>query len=734
MLNFGRGKLVSTISIHEDDSDSVSVTSKATRRTASKALCLPKNLEDVYRSQHGNLPKNLPGDDASQEEVRYYIYSVLTCKDNISAKAYPQWVLETCMSWEGTGKRLRNLSEEELQILCPLRAGYAEINPSREHKLEDLPLPAARQTIGAAIARAVGASRLADSRKVSMHQDWNGVIHRPNRRYEPTDDSWRHVGCVQLSEPSQIFPENSSPNVPGSESPHHSGSRIFFPTLPDVHESQNEDYFQRQNLALRPRPTPLPRHLGNAQYAGSTDSSSIESPVVDSILSQDSNSTSQTSLGGLETARDSCSSPMVNRRFSCASPIASTKQQVPRYEHKETLAELEASSTEMSPDQGPLHLGRRPRRYRVASGFCSYPKTRSNTSLQRDSKQFDQTRRPSEEFDQYQNIQPWQQTSQYGNIIPVRESYHEPCLQVASPDHELRRISFSSPSRGQLNHQSVFCNPDRLGNHALSTSRSLPFINNRRPIPIHAKQGFSGEELLPSMDLLRGSEALQFQQQEKISFSPLSGNGSRISQIRAASQATWRPKASLNNTLSPRLSHADLTSFQTAQNDCTARHPRRSNMSVRSAPNVAPRGLGLMYPVADISQAQRPPRPVSVAPRAASNHRMDSFAFDQADFHVWKGNLLAEQTLTANHERPQLAKSQSDNLVQRAREQQLRAAWNIDLYGRKGSAGPSLRYLDPATGQPRKTFYEAIEEREIMDGKPQRGVDRGLANNRRRYH
>jgi hypothetical protein len=42
--------------------------------------------------------------------------------------------------------------------------------------------------------------------------------------------------------------------------------------------------------------------------------------------------------------------------------------------------------------------------------------------------------------------------------------------------------------------------------------------------------------------------------------------------------------------------------------------------------------------------------------------------------------------------------------------------------------------LYPATGQARKTFYETIEEREIMDGKPQRGVDSGLAQEWRRYH
>jgi hypothetical protein len=215
MLSFGRGKLNSISLLHKKDSDSILISSKATPQTRSEALCLPKNLEDVLRSQHRNVPKNLPGDNASQDEVRYYLYSVLTCKDNTSAKTYPQWVLETCMSWEGPGKRLRNMTDEELQILCPLRAGYADINPSRKHKLEDLPVPAARQTIGAAIACAVGAARLADLRRVSMY---DSASPRGIRHYKPVDGVWGQMNSLQLSKPPQGRPESSSSHIQRRES------------------------------------------------------------------------------------------------------------------------------------------------------------------------------------------------------------------------------------------------------------------------------------------------------------------------------------------------------------------------------------------------------------------------------------------------------------------------------------------------------------------------------------
>jgi hypothetical protein len=148
----------------------------AARKHEPGMLCLPENLEDVIKFKLADAPKNLPRENYSQEEVHYYLYSVLTCKDNNSAKTYPQWILETCIFWKRNGQKLRNMTDAELQILCPLEAGYTEINPSRNHKLDSLPLTAARQSIGAAIARAVGASRAAESRSDGVEQVWNHTL------------------------------------------------------------------------------------------------------------------------------------------------------------------------------------------------------------------------------------------------------------------------------------------------------------------------------------------------------------------------------------------------------------------------------------------------------------------------------------------------------------------------------------------------------------------------------
>jgi hypothetical protein len=731
MLSFGRGKLNSISLVNKKDSDSNFITSRATLQSRSEALCLPKDLEDVSRSQHRNVPKNLPGDNASQDEVRYYLYSILTCKDNVSAKAYPQWVLETCMSWEGPGERLRNMTDEELQILCPLRAGYAEINPSRKHKLEDLPVPAARQTIGAAIARAVGAARLADLRRVSIH---DSASPRQIRHYEPVDGVWGQMNSLQSSQSSQGRFQSSSSHMQRRESidntrGSNSGTRMFSPTLSNVHESHNEPaYIQRESLALTPRPTALPRHLNEVRYAGTADSSSIGSPVDVSIRSQDSNSTSQTSLGGLEPTQNACPSPVPDRASSCTSSIASMEQKIPLYEHKETLAELEAGSLEVPPNQELPRPRTRPRRYRATSGLSSASRLRNDPSLARELKQYTATRRPSglraaiqtDDFDQCQNT--FQLQHSYSTISPVDNSHNPLGVRGGSSSYNYEHNGLSSSFPKYVNQQITFPMPDPPdGLSWRSTGISQPqspFGNNEWSAPICGERNFSGG-------------ATRFQLQEQLNRNASSVHKSRKSQVGGSSRGTGSPETPRSYTLSSRLSHSNLTNFPSAQEYSSAGLPVMSGMSFDSAPSTRLPRLSHMDPV---GLAQTHIRPVSVLPRAPNHRNTNSLAFDRAGFHVWKENLPSDPSTMAGHERPRLAKSQSDNLLRYSRERQLRAAWNIDLHGRKGSAGPSLGYLDRATGQARKTFYEAIEEREIMDGKPQRGVDSGLGQEWRRYH
>jgi hypothetical protein len=653
MLSFGRGKLHSINLIHRKDSDSISTPPRATPQTRSEALCLPKNLEDVLRSQHRNVPKNLPSDTASQDEVRYYLYSVLTCKDNTSAKMYPQWVLETCMSWEGPGERLRSMTDEELQILCPLRAGYAEIKPLRKHKLEDLPVPAARQIIGAAIARAVGAARLADSRRVSMH---DGASLRHIQHYEPVDGVWGQTSSFRLSKQPQVCSGSSSPNIMGPESIHHmrgsnTGTRMFSPTLCNVHESRNEPaYLEQKILAFAPRPTALPRHLNGTRYAGSTDSSSTESPVVASIRSQDSNSTSQTSLGDPEHTQNQFPSPVPDLTSSRTSSIASMEQQMPLYEHKETLAELEAGSLEVPPDHDSPRIRTRPRRYRTISGLSSSSRSRNDPSLTRDLKQYNAIRRPSglraaiqtDEFDQCQDA--LQSQHPYRNIAPVGNPYTPPGAHAGSSSYDYQRTSLSGSFQNQVNQQIPFAIPNPPDDPSLRSTgfspHSMQFIHSQSPFtsngwsaPLHYEQDPSGE-------------ATRSQQQNPNSSSARS---SRTSQVGGSFQVIRSPEMPRSYTLSPRQSHSNLTNFPSLQEYSSAGLPVRSSISFESVSSTMLPRSSHMDPV---GPSQTPIRPLSVLPRAANHHRINSLAFDQADFHMWKENLPTGPSPLPGHERP----------------------------------------------------------------------------------
>jgi hypothetical protein len=112
------------------------------------------NPARVKKSRHNNHPKYLPRPDASVGDVRYFLYTLLTSKLNDCAKKYPEWVLETCMGWNGDGEQLRNSTEEQLETLCPITAVAVGIDSHKHKPGAFVPIPA-RHMIGEAISRFV---------------------------------------------------------------------------------------------------------------------------------------------------------------------------------------------------------------------------------------------------------------------------------------------------------------------------------------------------------------------------------------------------------------------------------------------------------------------------------------------------------------------------------------------------------------------------------------------------
>lgn len=65
---------------------------------------------------------------ANQDDMSYYLYQILTFNDYNTARRSLQWVLETCMLWQGGDTRQRYLAPNSFQQLCPLRPGYVFVD------------------------------------------------------------------------------------------------------------------------------------------------------------------------------------------------------------------------------------------------------------------------------------------------------------------------------------------------------------------------------------------------------------------------------------------------------------------------------------------------------------------------------------------------------------------------------------------------------------------------------
>jgi hypothetical protein len=91
---------------------------------------LPTSTKEV--EEQLTVPKQLPAPNADTDEVRYFLYHVLTYKGNKVARRWPQWVLETCAYWTGTGAELRGWSKD-FQLLVPKSAGHAELDKRSRH-------------------------------------------------------------------------------------------------------------------------------------------------------------------------------------------------------------------------------------------------------------------------------------------------------------------------------------------------------------------------------------------------------------------------------------------------------------------------------------------------------------------------------------------------------------------------------------------------------------------------
>ena len=161
----------------------------------------PLNPKHVRKARHSVTPRHLPEDGAPVKEVRYFLYNLLTDKRHDCAKEYPEWVLETCMGFNGNGNDLRQLTEQQLLALCPITAVQAGIQ-SRTHKRGSFVPPKARANIGCVIAQFVADRRAREQQATTVHR---GLRQERNRNAEALTFT-SHAGYAQstLSLPSLV--------------------------------------------------------------------------------------------------------------------------------------------------------------------------------------------------------------------------------------------------------------------------------------------------------------------------------------------------------------------------------------------------------------------------------------------------------------------------------------------------------------------------------------------------
>jgi hypothetical protein len=122
----------------------------------------PTNPTLIKKARHEGCPKHLPSPQASVNDVRYFLFILLTSKLNNCAKHYPEWVVETCMAWNGEGWQFLDCTQEQLESLCPITATAVAIYSPKHKPGTHIPFPA-RLAIGEAIAKFVLQKREGES-------------------------------------------------------------------------------------------------------------------------------------------------------------------------------------------------------------------------------------------------------------------------------------------------------------------------------------------------------------------------------------------------------------------------------------------------------------------------------------------------------------------------------------------------------------------------------------------
>jgi hypothetical protein len=332
----------------------------------------PTNPSRVRKARHNNLPQYLPQRNASVQEVQYFLYILLTSRKHDCATKYPEWALETCMAWTGSGGQLRNRTEEQLASLCPITAVAKGIE-SPKHQLGDYVPITTRIMIGEAITGYVRRKKALEDQPSAVERRWHEEKMRASSamgRYPSPDVMWDH---------------HSASKTPASRSLSRSRS-LHLPDRQDIQyvsDSGSSSWMapgMGTNNSHITGATMLPVHMYDWTYMlggrnGPSHASDMHSSTssVDSVVTQN-------------TAHSSSSQPTANGT-SNRTDMASSEQQFHSQQRRKSLygaREPPINSGRSSPPNSarpePASTPHPKRPHRYASSHVSPLRTSSTTA------------------------------------------------------------------------------------------------------------------------------------------------------------------------------------------------------------------------------------------------------------------------------------------------------------------------------------------------------------------
>lgn len=649
---------------------------------------LPEKLRHVIKQIHRSAPDALPGPNANVHEVRYFLYQLLTVEDHKVARSWPQWVLETCARWAGTGEDLREMSYKELEILCPLDSGHCKLD--KREKIAQFPSPECRKQIATVLTTEIKKLKTKEGQKAKLMREWREtqlgssaqqrVIDGLNQGQRNHNDSPRHPSYHQITHARGPMSSISTPVILPQQSQHSVQESLSPPFSVTAKASTTR---LRAASVTTEHPLPLPMNYETPH----TDAISPTTSGEGSNSSRNTNSTSKVSIpGSIEQQSMLADRPGSRIPSSSHYSIASLQSMQHIFPSGSTHKDLKSGARPLSTTSlGHDYFDQPLSSYVPVS--ASYDPPSPHPIYQ------------YAPFAQSAHISPSQTSISHHSL---QSNVPRPSIIYHAAPH-MQRTKFNDPeqprlysrvNRSTISLNSGFLDLSEQASPSLSSlypGNILPRAQSPKPddsISMNGpiRQTDPSEQTLPALPIPNCYVLPQSASRASSYF--LSHKGSDSALIRAPIDPNSMnyPRSNIS---APRLAGARPCSPPTSVSSSRARSVATSFL--RQYP------INKKVPVVDSFQGPN---------RSSATAGTDRFALEQGSYLAFKAR-----------------DSKSRNEVIKVEVARMHGMVPSNLHGvGLDHVGPAVRVTNPVTGDPYPTLVEQIREKEILDGKRQRGA------------